>query len=272
MDTQALAELQRSIQSRVEVEDAIRAHAKDLETACRSLSVPLSRIHVAKTDEEQDLIQFPNPSPNAYPHLDLQTVIRDTTPLFQPVRDHLQGISAAFPIAQFYRYNHLWSRSVQQAIFAAALLAYFEHKSLIMPEEIQGYLGVPVKVDNEPVAMFHLTLEEYLHGIFSLPSELARFAINSVTYQAYQRPLEISQFVAGLFSSFQVLNLKNDSIRKHFDSIKLGRRQVRNIDVCRYAGAVKPVTGHTQGAGNVDDGGQPAAMRRAETILLIVGK
>ena len=67
---------------------------------------------------------------------------------------------------------------------------------------------------------FHMTIEEYLHSLISLIEELARLAVNSVTLGDYQRPLEISRFVKDLHAGFQLLNLKNDTLRKRSDSIK----------------------------------------------------
>lgn len=68
--------------------------------------------------------------------------------------------------------------------------------------------------------VFHMTIEEYLHSLISLIEELARLAVNSVTLGDYHRPLEISRFVKDLHAGFQILNLKNDNLRKRSDSIK----------------------------------------------------
>lgn len=45
-----------------------------------------------------------------------------------------------------------------------------------------------------------------------------------MTLGDYQRPLQISQFVKDLHAGFQILNLKNDSLRKRSDSIKYNVR------------------------------------------------
>lgn len=68
--------------------------------------------------------------------------------------------------------------------------------------------------------VFHMTIEEYLHSLISLIEELARLAVNSVTLGDHHRPLEISRFVKDLHAGFQILNLKNDMLRKRSDSIK----------------------------------------------------
>lgn len=85
---------------------------------------------------------------------------------------------------------------------------------------------------------FHLTIEEYLQALISFIEELvrvptyrgctaagllvskARLAVNSVTLGDYHRPLQISHFVKDLHAGFQILNLKNDSLRRRSDSIK----------------------------------------------------
>ena len=99
---------------------------------------------------------------------------------------------------------------------------------------------MPVNLKTEDA--FHLTIEEYLHSLISLIEELvrlsrpprspntpllilsfppkARLATNSVTLGDYHRPLQISHFVKDLHAGFQILNLKNDSLRRRSDSIK----------------------------------------------------
>ena len=48
----------------------------------------------------------------------------------------------------------------------------------------------------------------------------ARLARNSVTMGDYERPLLINQFAKDLLAGFQMLNLKNDSLRRRSDGLK----------------------------------------------------
>lgn len=48
----------------------------------------------------------------------------------------------------------------------------------------------------------------------------ARLAVNSVTLGDYGIPLRISRFIKDVHAGFQILNLKNDALRKRSDSIK----------------------------------------------------
>lgn len=57
----------------------------------------------------------------------------------------------------------------------------------------------------------------------------ARLAINSVTLGDYQRPLQISQFIKDLFAGFQILNLKNDTLRRRSDTIKYNVKKVEDV-------------------------------------------
>ena len=85
-------------------------------------------------------------------------------------------------------------------------------------EEVGSILRIPVNLKDKDA--FHLTIEEYLHGLITLIDELARLAVNSVTLGDYERPLQISQFIKDVHAGFQILNLKNDSLRRRSDSIK----------------------------------------------------
>jgi len=50
----------------------------------------------------------------------------------------------------------------------------------------------------------------------------------------YERPVVISQFVKELSSCFQILNLKNDNLRKRFDSIKYDVKKIEEGALSRF--------------------------------------
>jgi predicted translin family RNA/ssDNA-binding protein len=86
---------------------------------------------------------------------------------------------------------------------------------------------VPVNLKDRDA--FHLTIEEYLLGLISLLDELARLARNSVTLGDYTLPLRISQFIKDVHAGFQILNLKNDILRKRSDGIKYRVKEVEDV-------------------------------------------
>ncbi|XP_061389681.1 translin-like [Musca vetustissima] len=66
-------------------------------------------------------------------------------------------------------------------------------------------------------------------GILQMASELSRFATNSVTMGDYDRPLNISRFMADLNAGFRLLNLKNDGLRKRFDALKYDVKKIEEV-------------------------------------------
>ena len=57
-------------------------------------------------------------------------------------------------------------------------------------------------------------------SVFGANTYQARLAVNSVTLGDYDRPVQIGNFIKDLFAGFQLLNLKNDILRKRSDGIK----------------------------------------------------
>ena len=75
-------------------------------------------------------------------------------------------------------------------------------------------------------------------------SELSRFAINSVTLGDYSRVLSLQKFVSDLNSGFRLLNLKNDTLRKRFDSLKYDVKKIEEIVYdLSIRGLIKPIQG-----------------------------
>ena len=95
---------------------------------------------------------------------------------------------------------------------------YLEKSSLLTPDQVSTLLQIPVNVKDRDV--FHVTLEDYLLALTGTVEELARLAPNSVTMGDYARPVGICRFVKDVHAGFQLLNLKNDSLRRRSDGIK----------------------------------------------------
>lgn len=76
---------------------------------------------------------------------------------------------------------------------------------------------------------FSVEIEDYLLGLCGVPSELSRFSVNSVTMQNFEWPQRCSLFVSNLFGSFRLLNLKNNNLRKRYDSIKYDVKKLEEV-------------------------------------------
>jgi predicted translin family RNA/ssDNA-binding protein len=86
---------------------------------------------------------------------------------------------------------------------------------------------VPVNLKDRDA--FHITIEEYLLGLIAVIDELSRLAVNSVTLGDNAMAVQISGFIKDLHAGFQVLNLKNDILRKRVDSIKYSVKKVEDV-------------------------------------------
>lgn len=86
---------------------------------------------------------------------------------------------------------------------------------------------MPVNVKDKDI--FHITIENYLLALTSTIEELARLAPNAVTLGDFARPLQVSRFVKDIHAGFQLLNLKNDVLRRKSDGIKYSVKKVEDI-------------------------------------------
>lgn len=87
--------------------------------------------------------------------------------------------------------------------------------------------AVPVNLKDRDA--FHITIEEYLLALTDLTSELSRLATNSVTLGDFEMAVKISGFIKDLFAGFQLLNLKNDILRKRVDGVKYDVKKAEDI-------------------------------------------
>lgn len=80
-----------------------------------------------------------------------------------------------------------------------------------------------------PSDQMRLTTEEYLHGLISVVNELPRLSIHVVTLGDYDAPIRIASLVKQVHAAFQILNLKNDLLRKRFDTLKYDVKRVEEV-------------------------------------------
>lgn len=76
---------------------------------------------------------------------------------------------------------------------------------------------------------FHVTIEEYLLALTSVTEELSRLATNAVTLGDHELAVRISGFVKDMHAGFQLLNLKNDILRKRVDGVKYHVKKVEDV-------------------------------------------
>ncbi|KAI0430686.1 putative sequence-specific DNA binding protein [Xylaria sp. FL1042] len=137
----------------------------------------------------------------------------------------------------YYKYNSRWSRSLQNVVGTILTTAWLggmgtesrpgELGRLLTIEEVGEILKVPVNLKDQDA--FHVTIEEYLLALTDITEELSRLAMNSVTMGDVTLTVRISAFIKDLFAGFQLLNLKNDIVRKRIDAVKYHVKKVEDV-------------------------------------------
>lgn len=203
--TEIFSPFQDYINAEQDLREEIRTIMKEIEKPLREIVITLQIIH-SEVDCEK-----------------IHVALLRSRERFEEVRKGYEALNKVVPAGQYYRYNDHWRYGTQRLCFLASLIVFLEKGVLIDRITTAQILGVHEKEN------IHLDLEDYLMGLLNLASELARFAINSVTLGDYSRPLQISKFVAELNAGFRLLNLKNDSLRKRFDVLKYDVKKIEEV-------------------------------------------
>uniref|UniRef100_T1JBZ9 Translin n=1 Tax=Strigamia maritima TaxID=126957 RepID=T1JBZ9_STRMM len=205
--TEIFQSYQEYINAEQDLREEIRVVVRELEHTSREILAVIQMIH-------QD--QGPDKLP---------LVCAQARDLFEKAKNKYKELSDKIPKEQYYRFHDHWRFANQRFVFLVATVVYLEHERLVTREEIADILGLSVRSDDG----FHLELDDYLMGLLSLASELSRFTVNSVTSGDYARPLRISKFMNELNAGFRLLNLKNDGLRKRYDSLKYEIKKVEEV-------------------------------------------
>jgi len=166
----------------------------------------LNRVHSTQADELKPLLSS----------------IQDT---LATVPQNSSKLADIVPPNQYWRWKDLWTRHIQSLVFVSAFLRFLESGQLLSIKDATKVLGI----EDSWKDRFYLQVEDYLHGLILLINELSRLAVNMVTLGNYDAPHKINSFVKDLFSAFQLLNLKNDSLRRRFDSIKYDVKKIEEV-------------------------------------------
>ncbi|KAH7337149.1 translin [Rhizoctonia solani] len=204
MNTNDLDKLSRDFEAESELRDKMRKEVLELDRKSRNATGIMNRIHST---------------------LEVQPLIESSSSVVKSCQEEFTRIADVVPPNQFWRWKDMWTRSVQNIIFVAVLNEYLSTERLLTLLECEQLLGV----NPEWRGRFQIPSEDYLHGIIALVNELSRLAVNAVTLGDFNRPVQISVFVRDLYSGFSLLNLKNDSLRRRFDSLKYDMKKIEEV-------------------------------------------
>ncbi|KAJ5601703.1 hypothetical protein N7510_011237 [Penicillium lagena] len=214
IDHRIFEDLQTKIDEETSVRDELHEIVQTLARKGRSTQAVLARAHSTPADQ-------------------LKPVLDNVTTEILAQKQEVARLNAVANKHPFYKYNGVWSRELQNLVTSIELCSWLgglqEYKagSFMTIEEVGKFLDIPVNLKEQDA--FHLTIEEYLLALIAMVEELSRLAVNSVTLGDYTRPLQIANFIKDLFAGFQLLNLKNDILRKRSDGIKYSLKKVEDV-------------------------------------------
>ncbi|GMJ02991.1 hypothetical protein like AT2G37020 [Hibiscus trionum] len=194
---------------RVQLQDSgslrehIRAVVMEIESATRLMQASLLLVHQSK------------PIPQVLEKANAQiNVLKDLYNKLAEVVRECPG--------QYYRYHGDWRTETQMVVSLLAFMHWLETGNLLMHTEAEEKLGLN---DSD----FALDLEDYLVGICFMSNEMPRYVVNQVTAGDYDCPRKVLKFLTDLHAAFRMLNLRNDFLRKKFDSMKYDLRKVEEV-------------------------------------------
>ncbi|KAF5338968.1 hypothetical protein D9611_008719 [Ephemerocybe angulata] len=206
MDPSELDQINAFLEGDSELREKIKDQVNEFDKKARKMVGLLNRIHFTPTDALPALLESVKPILN-----DCQAVIK--------------ALADSVPPNQFWRWKDMWSNSLRTAVFAAVLVEYLSSGQLASLQQVSEQLGMKEEWKDRVT----LTVEDYLQGVISVVNELSRLAVNSVTLGNFDQPIKISAFVKDLFVGFSMLNLKNDTLRRRFDSLKYDMKKIEEV-------------------------------------------
>ncbi|OAL30617.1 hypothetical protein AYO20_08704 [Fonsecaea nubica] len=202
-----------SLQAKIDKDTAIRDELKSIVEALskqgRVTQSILSRIHNTPTEDLAESVLAP-----------CSESLKEQA---ATVKDLAQAASK-YP---FYKWNSIWQREIQNVVSNIQMCEWLRSGNLVTLEDVGHRLEVPVNLKDEDT--FHVTIEDYLLALTYMIEELARLAPNAVTLTDYARPLQISKFIKDVHAGFQLLNLKNDTLRRRVDGLKYSVKKVEDV-------------------------------------------
>ncbi|KAM0745093.1 hypothetical protein ACQRIT_000477 [Beauveria bassiana] len=219
LDPSIFSSLESKLEEETRIRDALTQILQRLERSVGAAQGLLTKVH-----------STPRAS---YPQLvtQLEAAVKDEAVIVA----ELNELASKHP---YYKYNSRWARIMQNAIgtllytawlggFAALTNGSSDLGQLLTLEQVGAVFAVPTNLKDRDA--FHLTIEEYLLALTDLTQELGRLATNAVTLGDFTLPLTVSAFLKDLFAGFQLLNLKNDILRKRADAVKYDVKRVEDV-------------------------------------------
>ncbi|KAH9922779.1 Translin [Epithele typhae] len=206
MDAQNLEAINGLLDEDVAIREKIKEQVTEFDKKARTLSGILNRIHATRAGQ-------------------LPALFDTARPILDSCKESTAALADIVPPSQFWRWKEMWHNSLRTAIFSATLMEFLQHGGLMTLPAVAETLGIKPEWQGRCA----LPAEDYLHGVISLVNELSRLAVNAVTLGDFDQPIKISLFVKDVFAGFAMLNLKNDTLRRRYDSLKYDIKKIEEV-------------------------------------------
>ncbi|KZT34367.1 Translin [Sistotremastrum suecicum HHB10207 ss-3] len=213
MNQEDIDNIGRSLEQESELREKLKDRVTELERRTRTMTATLSQIHSTPKGE------------CCIVHIMSRLVLSSLRSDLRNCRVTVRNIADVVPSDQFWRWKDLWTRPMQSLVFVATLSRYLENRTLMTLTELNQEL----EIDEDIKDRFFIPTEDYLQGVITMVNELARLSVNTVILGNHEEPSEISAFVKELFAGFSMLNLKNDALRRRFDSLKYDMQKIEEV-------------------------------------------
>ncbi|KAI0283972.1 Translin [Russula aff. rugulosa BPL654] len=207
MDPRDLEFINELLEGEANLKERIREQSGEFEKRTRIMTSTLDKVHSTPKSEIPAL---------------LETIL--------PVIHSCHGITATLagmiPQDEVWKWKELWAAPLRAAVFSVVMACFLVDGTL--DPCVQSLRSLAV-FREEWKDRFSLTPEDYLHGVITVINELSRLAVNRVTLGDFEAPLGISVFAKEVFTGFSMLNLKNDLLRRRFDSLKYDIKKIEEV-------------------------------------------
>lgn len=143
--------------------------------------------------------------------------------LFAGVVERLRELDRLLSRDTYWKFHHMWRAHLQTLVCMVACITFFASKTIATPGHVTSVLGLG------SCATLSLEVDDYLIGLCDMSNELVRLAVVSVIDEQYEWPVAIRAFLDSVYSAFRILNLKNDVLRRRFDSLKWDVKKCEDI-------------------------------------------
>jgi hypothetical protein len=116
----------------------IRDEVHDLDKKTRMMAGMLNKLHSTPPDQSTF---FPASGAPGSELWTVEPLLASVRPIIQSCQKNSSALAEIIPPNQFWKWKDMWSVSLRNAIYSAALVEYMTTRSLISMEQVSAALG-----------------------------------------------------------------------------------------------------------------------------------